>query len=309
VNGQQNTYFVTVLFLRSSSDEPVCHGDFCVVPRKWEVGTSDWALLEAEHNLKVEYQMADVFTGGCNMEIAVTAEDRQAAGRKFDALRFVLGMAGANPILAPFISTHSMNDFSAIKQASQDPQDPRHARARALASKDEEVEVWWHQPALSMNSLKSPRIQALGSDELKAAAEAAHAWLEISSSDPLAATIEDTARAAPTVENIGQSILLIWTGIESLFPTVHSELSFRLAMYLAQMQAPLGTDRLAYYERAKNAYNVRSKVAHGSPPAKTFEDVRAAWDDAWGLLMDVGSAVISRGGLPTEAKLMAELLQ
>jgi hypothetical protein len=70
----------------------------------------------------------------------------------------------------------------------------------------------------------------------------------------------------------GIQMAIIWTGIESLFEEVQSEVSFRLALYIAKMLE--GDDKAkckAAFEQTKKLYNIRSKIVHGGKIKK--EDI------------------------------------
>jgi hypothetical protein len=77
-----------------------------------------------------------------------------------------------------------------------------------------------------------------------------------------------------------------------------------MALYLAQL-ASNSTDRIAYHDKIRAAYNLRSQIAHGSKSKVDTND----WAEAWALLMDCFRAVVRRNGLPAEKELLAELLQ
>jgi hypothetical protein len=113
----------------------------------------------------------------------------------------------------------------------------------------------------------------------------------------------DAAVAAPTLGDLGQSLLHIWTGLEALFPSVSSEVTFRIALYIAQL-TDIGADRLSRYEAVRTAYSIRSKVAHGTNTAVRIDE----WNQAWKLLMDCLNALHRRESLPSEKELLTELL-
>lgn len=94
----------------------------------------------------------------------------------------------------------------------------------------------------------------------------------------------------------------MWTAIESLFPTVSAEVSFRLGLYLTVLCAGPKARR-DFYKKVKVAYGVRSKIAHGALDDVSVEQ----WFDAWVLLCSCAQAVVSRGVLPSEGELLDEL--
>ena len=50
-----------------------------------------------------------------------------------------------------------------------------------------------------------------------------------------------TATAAPMILPLSQSVLHIWSAIETLFPDVRMELKFRIALYVAQPDVGRGS--------------------------------------------------------------------
>ncbi len=62
---------------------------------------------------------------------------------------------------------------------------------------------------------------------------------------------------------LGQSVLHVWSAIEALFPEVSTEVTFRTALYLAQL-IQSGSARLEVYERVRASYKLRSAITHGS---------------------------------------------
>lgn len=74
-------------------------------------------------------------------------------------------------------------------------------------------------------------------------------------------------------------IAMLWSGIEGLF-NIHSELSFRLAIYISVVIEPAGPNRKAAYQELKKLYGTRSKAVHGAKLSsqqteKHILDVRA----------------------------------
>lgn len=111
-------------------------------------------------------------------------------------------------------------------------------------------------------------------------------------------------QTAPAIPDLSSSLLHVWQGIEALFASVSSEVSFRLALSISQLCAPVRSDRLMTYEEAKRGYGRRSRAAHGSGDKLDHRD----WVGAWDLLILCLSACLARGGLPTEEMLTRELL-
>ncbi|MEH0972998.1 hypothetical protein V6U77_17905 [Micromonospora sp. CPCC 205546] len=278
-----------------------------LIPRAWGVAIFDWALLATQHKMHVPYQLADSYANSCNLEFRVKADTADAAVQSFRSITVALLASGVAPFGVPMVSTHSINDFSNISGAACDENDPRHGQAKRIASKEEVVEIW---PAAT----SSGGMAALGATRrvsAKLVAEAtreAELWRDLVKKQPVLHVLEDTILSVPQTTNMGQGILQMWTGLESLFPKVQSEVSFKLALYLAQLQGA-SKSRLAYFNKAKKAYNIRSKIAHGGSLRDDTEQNREKWSSNWALLIDAYKAILVRRGLPDEEELIAELLR
>jgi hypothetical protein len=114
--------------------------------------------------------------------------------------------------------------------------------------------------------------------------------------------IEEVGKA-PKLMPLSQSVLHIWSGLEALFPEVGAELSFRIALYLAQLLSQ-SSDRATVYNRVRASYNLRSAITHGSRQNISMDD----WQETWSLLMEAVVGILFRGKIPSEKELLAELL-
>jgi hypothetical protein len=75
-----------------------------------------------------------------------------------------------------------------------------------------------------------------------------------------------------------------------------------MALYLAQLQA--SSPRQSFFKLAKEAYALRSRVAHGSYRGVTQDE----WKQAWNLLRASVAAILTRKDLPSEDALLQEVL-
>lgn len=91
-------------------------------------------------------------------------------------------------------------------------------------------------------------------------------------------------------------IMLLWAGIESLLD-VDAELSRRLALYAALMFDGKVEEKRAYFETVKAAYNVRSRVVHGSTP-KT-DKLQEGYETASLILARLLAKCVEIGRVPT----------
>ena len=206
----------------------------------------------------------DLFLSRCNMELRFEDRDsRNGADQAFQAFRIGMYCSGVSPFLSPFVATHSINEYSGIN--SRDSEVLRSnlpmAMQEGLKSDTGTVEAWPLE--LSFQCSIIPESLKISNDVFALAVQKAGTWLALLSSSQNLSALAEATVAAPTLGNLPQSLLHIWSALESLFPSVSSEVSFRLALYIAQLVST-GPSRLAYYEAVRVAYNVRSQIAHGT---------------------------------------------
>lgn len=297
-------YFFPALFLVPDfAEQEVAPGKFRLSKRLWQTSIFDLATLATKHKLHLPYQLMDVLLGSCNSEIAISGAESQAeAVRLFDCFRLGLYVAGVSPFLAPFLTTHSINAYSGINEREANLPRKVGPTSEGFTSKTATMEAWPNELSMQCLALRERMKVDLG--QVEAASRFAFQWRGLLARTPSLHVVGDVAKAAPRLESLEQSILHIWTGIESLFPTVSTEVSFRVALYLAQLCAD-PSDRKAFHAKVKAAYGTRSKIAHGSARDITF----AQWEAAWSLLLSAVSAVVRRAALPSEQELMDELLE
>jgi hypothetical protein len=298
-------FFYPLLFLTPGFDGEAAQWDsFRLARRKWETSTFDLATLATRHKLHLPYQAMDVFLSRCNMELRVSAKRSLAdASDAFGSLRMALYATGVSPFLCPFVTTHSINDYSGINSRDSDVLRPtlHPGMEIGLTSDAGMLEAW--PVELSFQCRVIPERLAVTEEQFTLAAQKAAQWDALLIRFPQLTAVADATTAAPTLGSAGQSLLHIWSGLEGLFPSVSTEVSFRIALYIAQLTGN-GADRLSRYESVRAAYGVRSKVAHG---AKTSIG-REEWNQAWSILMDCVNALHRRECLPSEQELLSELL-
>jgi hypothetical protein len=288
--------------------EPVseaAYGPYALAPRRWDVSTFDLATLFTKHRLHgIPYELMGVFLAGCNMEFSVTEDTAAKAQAAFERLRTMLYVRGCAPFILPYLSTHSLNEYAGINGRDSELLRPTmHEGLReGITSKDPQVEVWPLQ--LTLQVIQGGDGHTIPAAMFEQAARDTEPWQRLTGSTPALRAVQAALIAAPSLTDMGQSLLHIWTAIESLFPRVDTEVSFRVALHLAQLAAPEVSDRQAYFTRVRKAYGVRSRVAHGNTAGITGAD----WQNAWDLLCQACRAIITRGTLPTEDALIGELL-
>jgi hypothetical protein len=277
-------------------------GDVSVRLREWSAGIFDWAVLATKHDLRVEYQLADVLTSGVGAEMAVEALDLERAKHRLRRLRALMAIAGVQPFFMPFVGSHSIDDFSNISAPASHPDESRQQRAERINSVEEKVRVELLDFELSSAPVPDP--VRLDQGILEQVMQWERTWQNLTFAHPEVRVLDGALRASPAIQPLSQAVLHVWTCLENLFPEVQSEVRFRMGLNLAQL---LGDeDRLATYESIRRSYNARSRIAHGS--MLSDDAVRSAWDEAWALLRKAAISILRRQGLPTETQLMIELM-
>jgi hypothetical protein len=297
-------YFFPLLFV--APQPGMAHqteGQFTFTIRRWETSLFDLASLATKQKLHLPYQLMDVFLGRCNCEVAVGGTDSLSEAKQaFESFRLGLYVRGVSPLICPFITTHSINEYSGINDrgvATLRERLPKGMEVGPTIS-DIEFEAWPYE--LSLQCIVLNDRLTLMVEDLKAAALFASAWQRVSLNSPPLKTVGEIAAAAPTLISHAQSVLHIWSGIESLFEGVSTEVSFRISLHLAQLCAT-GPTRAQFLKRAKTAYGIRSKIAHGSARSITLEQ----WRDSWELLLLALGGCVRRGKLPSEEELINEM--
>jgi hypothetical protein len=293
------------LFLVPGFEDPAVEaGEFRIVRRLWQTSLFDLATLYTRHKLHLAYQVMEVFLHRCNLEIAVPGVTSLAdACAKLNHLRLALYSEGVSPFLAPFATNYSINDYSGINSrdseqlAKQLPEGIRHG----LTSEVGMVEAWPVELSLQIMTIQAG--MTVTRQAFEAAGDKAKLWGTVYASQPSARTFGQAILSAPLIPIRSQSILHLWCAIESLFPNVSTESTFRYALYLTELSADRA-DRRRYFDRVKKAYNVRSKIAHGAKQEATADE----WQEVWGFDLDAYSAILARGKLPTEEELLDGLL-
>lgn len=299
-------YFYPLLFLTPGfEDEAIRVSPFSLARRKWQTSIFDFATLATKHKLHLPYQAMDVFLARCNIELRVSGHaTMEKANRSFNLLRVGLYASGVTPFLCPFITSYSINEYSGINS-----RDSESLRAKlppgmdsGLTSEMGTLEAWPFE--LSFQCTVIPARGVLTADVFRRGVATTETLQKLLQTYPRLEAAVDASLAAPSLGNLAQSLLHIWSALEALFPSVSTEVSFRLALYITQLVSTAGQDRPAYHESVRAAYGLRSQIAHGAKRDISFEE----WQAAWTLLMDCFNALLRRGHLPSEKELLGELL-
>lgn len=300
-----STYHFPLLFLIPRFDEAeIQQSSFRIAKRRWNTSTFDLATLATKHKLHLPYQVMDVLLSRCNLELSLQNHANvEEAIESFHTFRLAMYVAGSSPFLSPFVTTHSINEYSGINSRDSEILRKRldPAMLEGLRSDTDTLEAW--PVELSLQCILVEEGLDLSADRFAEAALKADRWRRLLPKMPLLKVVSDAANAAPKLLSPDQSLLHVWSALEALFPTVNTELSFRIALYLAQLIGSK-TDRIAWFDKARASYGLRSKVTHGSKQNISSQE----WRDTWLLLMEAVNAIILRGKLPSEQDLISEML-
>lgn len=303
-----NSFFFPCLWLVPKFRADVCDASPIILhKRKWDVSIFDlYSLVAKRHPVRVPVEIMHVFLQSVNLEIETKASDFGEASDTIDCFRAMLHLRGTRPTVAPFATNISLNQYAGINQRSSGNRDQMHPGLRQGITHDDcRIHSWANELAFSCFAPPAEK----GSWELykKTVVTAASDLSEWQTLERHWKHLRPARRAlvkAPLMPDIESSILQIWQGIESLFPTVSSEVTFRTSLLLAELISPLG-GRRETYDMAKKSYSDRSRIVHGSQKSLSMVD----WYRAWSLLRDALSGVLARKSLPKEDELTMELLR
>jgi hypothetical protein len=287
-------------------DDPVIDVEgFRLHRREWGVTTFDLATLATKHKLHVPYQLMDVYLNGpTNFEIEVSgSQSREEAIASLDCFRAMLYLNGVTPFIMPFIATHSLNAYAGIN--SRDSESLKEKLPGKLKfginSKTATVEVWPYELSLTIYAVRTAKSVTAELAGIAARQVQKIRMLEQLHSELIA--VRYALTTAPQITDLGSSLLHLWTGLESLFPKVGAEVSFRISLLIAELASPL-KPAASTYKIARRSYTHRSNAAHGNLKKIGHKE----WCEAWELLCISLLAVIHRGHLPDEDALINSML-
>ena len=297
------TFFVPLTVFHPDFKDEVGSDVFRVSPRRWTVDIFDLATLASRHKLHMPYEAMSVLLQDVNCELAVAGDiSHLEAVDMSRSFRAALYAQRLSPAVAPYVASHSINAYAGVN--ARDGQRPVPDGLEAgITSRTDTVEVW--PVELSLSAWRIYERARLTESHVLLAGQHALTWLEMAKRQQPLAALERALVASPLIAPIEQSVLHLWSAIEALFPKVSTEVAFRTALYVAQLvQGPRGGDRRAYARRVRDAYNLRSRIAHGS-----LTDVEPeTWIDTWDIACDVYDAILTRSRLPSEDELEDEAL-
>jgi hypothetical protein len=302
------SYFFPCLGINPKFDESLWEsGNVAVRRRLFSTSSFDLATLAASHNLHVPHQLMDVYLSDCHLEFEIRgAQDFQQATDQMQVLRMLFYLKGLAPFLVPFCTTYSVNEYSGINARDSETlrKELSPEMQTGLTSESGKLEAW--AVDMSMLLLRTEgQPQEVTTRMCEKVVSEFSRWDQLEKKHPTLSLVRKMTNSAPMIPDEGSSILHMWQALESLFPSVNAELSFRLSLLISQLCAGLEIPS-NMYQYAKAAYNVRSKIAHGAGLKEGKEGTY--WFRAWWILRTCLQAIIEREDLPTEESLFEELL-
>ena len=303
---EPRNYFAPCILVEPNfSDVTVSFENLRLHKRVQQVSTFDLATLASKHQLQLPYQLMDIFLSGpAHLEIEVqNCRSTDEATSRLEYFRTALYLNGVTPFVIPFLATHSFNDYAGINSRDSSllreklPDELRNG----ITSEDTTVSAWPIE--LSLMAIRLQDSKPITKEIAEKAVWQADQFRAIEHDHPELISARYALSSAPQISHLSSSLLLLWTGIESLFPNVSAELSFRIALLLAEFVSPVEAAKVTY-DVAKRSYRHRSNAAHGNLKKIGY----AEWSEAWGLLCNALSAVIHRRGIPNEADIISEIL-
>lgn len=275
--------------------------------RKWKVSIFDvFSMVAKKHPLRVPNELMNLFLQKTNLEVEVDAGDLSKAADCIDCFRAMLYIRHVMPTVAPFACNTSINIYAGINDRSAGLHSQMHEGLRQGVTHDTiRVETWPHELVLQcIHGPKEGSSHIISEGVVTASIADLEKWLSLESRYPPLRAARRDLISAPLMPNLESSILQIWQGVEGLFPSVSTEITFRISLMLSQLISEI-SKRSQTYEAAKKSYRDRSKIAHGSK----IEINQESWFRAWSLLRDALQCVLIRGELPTEDELIKELFE
>jgi hypothetical protein len=299
-------FYFPHLFWVPSSSEGIHVTRFGLHPRRWDVSIFDlYSLVAEKHPIRMSAELMQIFLPGVNLEVSVEAEDHAEAKKLLDIFQAMLYLKGVQPTIAPFATSHSLNEYAGINSRSSShlrDEIPEGMRS-GITAKDSQVEGWPNELTFSILQGESACYSgSINADMFTQAAETVKVWQEIEIQYVKASMLRSALVKAPLMPDRASSILHIWQALESVFGK-GPELSFRMSLSLAELCGPVAS-RPEVYAIAKKSYQDRSGITHGKVDAV---DVRQ-WMRAWDLLKEAVRAILHRKAIPSEDELFLELL-
>lgn len=296
-------FFPCVGLLPDFSEESIRVGDFTIHKRAWKTTPFDLATLQATHDLQISWHLMALFLELTNCEIEVICASEDIAQNKLDLLQAMMYVNCSAQFVAPFFTSHSANEYSGINGRDSELLIKKlpEALRNGITSGSAKVQAWPHKPNLGVTQIFGSR--EIDKTTFSGSVEDCTRWQELERKSKQLKTVRRALLTAPSIADVSSSLLHLWQGIESLFPDVTAELTFRLALLISQLAAGLEPPSVTH-KKVKLAYKIRSAAAHGDIEKVSMKHLK----DGWLLLILCMRSVLARGFLPTDDELMAEIL-
>ena len=299
-------FYFPLLFLVTSSDGDVDRNPFRLHPRKWDVSIFDLYTLAASKNTnKLTAELMQLFLPKVGLEISILSPSLESACEKLDIIRAMLYVRLVTPTIAPFASSHSLNEYAGINSRSSisgGDKLPEELR-QGITDRNSTVEFWPNELTFSIMGSPSGCLSNNVTVEIFDRAYGdALVWEKIENHDERAALLRSALVNAPLMPDRSSSILHMWQALEAIFGK-GAELTFRMSLSIAQLCVPVAS-RVEIYKNAKKSYKDRSEIIHGKSRSITDEQ----WMRAWTLLTLVVQATIHRQSIPSEDEIFYEML-
>ncbi len=255
--------------------------------------------------MRMSAELMQIFLPKVSLEISVDAEEHTEAKNLLEILQAMLYLRGIQPTVAPFATSHSLNEYAGINyRSSSSLRDKLPEGMRSgITTQDSRVEGWPNDLTFSILQGESACYsRSVDADTFCRSAETATVWQEIEARHVKASMLRKALAKAPLMPDRASSILHIWQALESVFGK-GPELSFRMSLSLAELCGPVAS-RSDIYETAKQSYKDRSKITHGTLTSVDVEQ----WMRAWDLLKETVRAILHRAAIPSEDELFSDLL-
>ncbi|MBO1022922.1 hypothetical protein IPV08_23475 [Methylobacterium sp. SD274] len=301
------SYYFPILWINPDFHEEISGRDGIFVhKRKWVVDIIDlYSLSAGKHPLKVRVELMNVFLEQVNLEVEIQSDDYIKAKESLDVFRAMIYLRGVKPTISPFASNISLNKYAGINNRSAGLKHKLLEGMREGITHDTfKVETWPNELAFTYinrdNNYDDLRLNGVMIDH---SIENIKIWEEIERKQSNVRAARRAFVKAPLMPDMQSSILLIWQGIESLFPNVQAEISFRISLLISELISSISV-KGETYKKCRASYNDRSKIAHGSLKVSQIEQ----WASAWSILNDCLQAILLRRKMPSEEEIIQELL-
>lgn len=299
-------FYFPQLFWKPSSLEDFESTPFGLHPRRWDVSIFDlYSLVAEKHPIRMPAELMQIFLPNVNLEVSVEATDHEEAKKFLDVLKVMLYLQGIQPTIAPFATSHSLNEYAGINSRSSNRlrEELPEGMREGITAKESRVEGWPTELNFSVLRVENERnSNMIDGNAFIQATEAFAVWRAIESQYAKASNLRAALAKAPLMPDKSSSILHMWQALESVFGK-GPELSFRMSLSLAELCGPVAS-RAETYEKAKKSYKDRSEITHGK--ANLVDDKQ--WMRAWDLLVDAVRSILHRKSIPSEDDLFSELL-